>query len=127
MKKRYQFNQIIPNNFKYYIFISVVLFFVIGVPIGILIGKSRIPQEIKSTEIIDDNQRQSDQPYIDENGCEVLCIEECKRGDNCREAEINQGEHCGWTKTKPIIEKRFCRVCTTTCPDGQPTVIPTPF
>ena len=49
--------------------------------------------------------------------CVNDCSDECKRFDNCPGVG-NQIGHCGWTKTKPVVEKKWCRTCTKVCPPG---------
>jgi len=110
----------ITARFLSILFISV--FIIVGIPVGILISRSQ--------QIIKDNSTASEETAgptiyqeettVDFMGCKTTCIDECKRADNCP-GTGNLIGHCGWTRTKPVVEKKWCRQCTRSCPTIEPT------
>ena len=109
---------------KKIILVLSVLFILVAVPAGIVINnlkklKADTPPDIVYEKILEPQTTEE----LD-GVCKKVCVTECKRADNCFRADSYQIGHCGWTHTKPVSEKKWCRICTRICPTPEPTEEP---
>ena len=77
------FPKTIKIEFKFLLFAFLSLFILIGIPLGILIGKSRQPQPgDTSAGQAPVYQPQGEAVTVDANSCVTTCNDECKRRIN---------------------------------------------
>jgi len=111
-----------PINARFLAVLFIAVFIIVGIPVGILVSKSQqVLNENTGDEDIVVGPTIYEEETADEFGCKTTCTDECKRVDNCP-GEGRQLGHCGWTKTKPVIEKKWCRLCAEACPTLEPTI-----